>query len=88
LVGTETTVSFGGKTFMQALTRVDANQSPVAVDYLLTEGASQGKIQAGIMEWDGDLLRVCFAEPGGKRPVAFDAPFGSGFTLTVWRRSK
>ncbi len=84
--GAELAVTFGGQPFMNALVRVDASQSPIAVDYLLTQGPHKGRQQFGIMEWDNGLHRVCFAEPGKPRPTELAAPAGSGCTLSVWRR--
>ena len=86
--GAETTVTFGGQLWMKAQMRVDPSQDPMAIDYLHTAGPTEGLIQLGIMEWIGEDVRFCLAEPGRVRPKEFQSPPGSGRTLTVWRRAR
>ncbi len=86
-VRNEVLVSWGGQVMLDALVHVDEHCTPMAIDYLLRAGASKGKLQLGIMQWDGDTVRFCHAAPGAPRPADFTCPAGSGRTLSAWRRA-
>jgi uncharacterized protein (TIGR03067 family) len=60
-------------------------QIPAAVD--LTE-AKTNQVSLGIYHLDGDTLKLCFNQPGEKRPTAFASPKGSGTILFVMKREK
>jgi hypothetical protein len=56
---------------------------------VLPEGTDDtAKSVLGIYEFDGDVLKVCFAAAGKERPTAFESKEGSGHALTVWEREK
>jgi uncharacterized protein (TIGR03067 family) len=86
--GDVTLVMMGDQVFMRAKFTVDPAKKPKAIDYLQLEGPTKGVKQFGIYEWDGEMLKLCFASPGQDRPVDFTAPAGSGRTSSVWKRAK
>lgn len=83
--GNEVTISFGGTVMIHALVRIDDRADPVAIDYLLQAGVSEGSLQHGIMRWEKDVACFCMAAPGQPRPADFECPAGSGRTLSRWR---
>jgi uncharacterized protein (TIGR03067 family) len=83
--GGETTTMFGRNVFMKASYTLDAARNPKTIDYAITAGAGKGKIQYGIYERDGELLRICYAGPGEARPTDFASATGDGKTVTVWK---
>jgi uncharacterized protein (TIGR03067 family) len=86
--GGETITMFGQRVFMKARYTLDATQHPKTIDYAITAGASKGKTQYGIYEKDGELLRICYADPGQSRPSEFTSATGDGNTVTVWKPAK
>jgi uncharacterized protein (TIGR03067 family) len=85
--GNETTVYAGPQVMMKMEFTSDASKAPKTIDYLNTAGSNKGKSQQGIYDFEGGLLRVCVAPPGGPRPTQFQSNRGDGRTFTVWRRS-
>ena len=81
----EITISFGGRTMIHALVRLDASVEPMHVDYYNLDGMSKGTIQYGIMKFDDANACFCMASPGDPRPGDFTAPAGSGRTFSQWR---
>ena len=81
----EVTISFGGRTMIQALIRIDESTTPIHVDYYNTDGMSKGTIQEGIFQWIGEEACFCTAAPGQPRPGDFTCAPGSGRTLSQWR---
>ena len=66
---------------------LDPSKSPKSIDFVITKGPDAGKRQLGIYEVDSTTLRVCVAEPGGKkRPKGFDSGPGSRQLLVVTKR--
>lgn len=85
--GDVTAVVAGPKVMVKARFTLDAARRPATVDYLLLEGPSKGKAQAGIYELTGDELKVCMAAPGKPRPGEFASRQGDGRSFTTWRRA-
>jgi uncharacterized protein (TIGR03067 family) len=83
----ETKVVFGGQVMLHAKVRLDESQSPIAVDYL-NVGRGPAIVTLGILELNGDLMRVCMASPGAARPREFSSERGSGRTLSEWVRKR
>ena len=83
--GGKTAVSFGGQLFLQANYRIDADQEPKAIDYVLAAGPNKGKLQHGIYELGAGMLTLCFSPPGHERPKSFTTSPGDGRTVSVWR---
>ena len=84
--GCETTVSFGGKMFLQARIKVDKSKHPHEIDYYNTAGMNAGAVQLGIYEVDGNLLKLIYAAPGAARPSSFATEQGDGLTFTIWKK--
>ncbi len=85
MTGPETTVTFGGQIWLQAVTRINPLSSPMEVDYLHSQGPTNGQIQLGIFEWRKEFATFCFAEPGMARPTDFTSTPGSERTLSIWK---
>jgi len=84
--GNQTTVYAGPQVMLKVEFTVDASTTPKAIDYVGLAGPNLCKIQHGIYEFEGDLLKMCVAAPGTARPTAFESVPGDGGTLTVWKR--
>ncbi len=57
------------------------------IDLTIVEGDDAGKTQVGIVEVDGDKLRICFAIPGAtERPADFIVK--EGFLMVLGSRKK
>jgi len=82
--GDETTVLFGTQVFMRMRFTLGPERRPRAIDYLNLQGASNGRMQQGIYELDGETLRLCVAPAGADRPADFTTAPGDGRLLTVW----
>ncbi len=85
--GDVTTVLAGPQTMLKAQFTFDSSQSPATIDYLNLAGAQKGKRQHGIYAFDGGLLKICVAAPGGERPAEFHSTKGDGRTFTVWKKA-
>ncbi len=84
--GNQTTVVAGPQTMLKVEFTFDPAASPQAIDYFNLAGANKGKRQEGIYRLDGDVLTVCVAAPGDRRPGEFASLAGDGRTLTAWKR--
>ena len=67
---------------------VDATKSPKTIDLKITEGQAAGQSLHGIYELDGDMMKICYANPGKPRPTEFSAKAGSDQTIATWKRAK
>jgi uncharacterized protein (TIGR03067 family) len=85
--GNRTIVAAGPQTMLNVEFTFDHAASPPSIDYLNLHGPSKGKRQKGIYRFEGDVLTVCTAAPGGDRPREFSSARGEGRTLTVWKRT-
>jgi uncharacterized protein (TIGR03067 family) len=63
---------------------LDASKSPRQID-IIPDGPKKVVIK-GIYKIEKDVLTICHAAPGGKRPAAFESKKDSGDTLTVWKK--
>lgn len=84
--GSVTKILAGPQTMLDANFTLDAAHTPRHIDYVNRSGKSKGKKQAGIYEIVGDMLRICTAPPGGKRPTEFASTKGDGRSLTIWAK--
>ena len=84
----EVKISFGGRTMIHVLVKLDETKDPIAVDYYNLDGPAKGTVQHGLLKWSGSEACFCMAAPGDPRPVDFTAPPGSGRTLSQWKLKK
>lgn len=84
--GDEVEIVVAGKVMVHARVRLDESADPVGVEYHNVGGPAKGTVQHGVLRWDGDEACFCIAPPGAPRPDGFDAPKGSGRSLSRWRR--
>jgi uncharacterized protein (TIGR03067 family) len=67
---------------------LDPTKSPKTFDAHAAGPGGKEMVLLGIYEIGKDRLRLCVAAHGKERPKTFDAPEGSGLTLSVWVREK
>jgi uncharacterized protein (TIGR03067 family) len=67
---------------------LDPSKTPKAIDFKPSGGQYKDKTLRGIYEIDGDMLKVCFAEPDKERPAEFNSKAGSGWTLATHKKQK
>jgi uncharacterized protein (TIGR03067 family) len=84
--GNETAVYAGPQTMLKAQFTNDPSKSPKTLDYVHTAASNKGKTTLGIYQFDADLLKICMAAPGSKRPTKFESTRGDGASFTVWKR--
>jgi uncharacterized protein (TIGR03067 family) len=87
-VKNELTISFGGRTMIHALVRLDESAAPVQIDYYNLDGPIKGTVQHGIFRWEGDEVCSCMGALGQPRPADFTSSPGSGRTFSRWRLKK
>jgi uncharacterized protein (TIGR03067 family) len=85
--GNQSTVTAGPQVMLKVEFTCDISKSPRTIDYVNLAGANKGKAQAGIYEFEGELLKFCVAAPGAVRPKKFESVKGDGRALTVWKRA-
>jgi uncharacterized protein (TIGR03067 family) len=67
---------------------IDATKKPKTMDFFPEGTNDKTKASLGIYEFDGEKLKICFAQPGKERPTEFTSKEGSGHALTVWERER
>ena len=85
--GNQSTVTAGPQVMLKVEFICDTSKSPRTIDYVNLAGANKGKAQAGIYDFEGELLKFCVAAPGAARPKKFESAKGDGRALTVWKRA-
>jgi uncharacterized protein (TIGR03067 family) len=88
LTGDEFTTSDGDTTVMKGNFKIDPVKKPKRIDLKSTSGRHKGKTLEGIYELDGDSLKICFVEPGGKRPKELTSTLDNSAFLLVCKRKK
>jgi uncharacterized protein (TIGR03067 family) len=63
-------------------------RTPKATNTWDLEGPFEDQTLPGIYEIDGDVLKLCFAKPGSKRPTEFTTKKGTGFLYFEYKRKK
>jgi uncharacterized protein (TIGR03067 family) len=68
---------------------LDAKKKPVALKLIITESPfGAGATGNGVIELDGDTLKICYAPLAGEAPNGFEAKEGSKHHLSVLKQSK
>lgn len=86
--GDKFTVKIGDKVAQAGTHKVDASKKPCTVDATVAEGEGKGTTMLGILELDGDTMKVCFDIEGKKRPERFESPDKSRHAVMVMKRVK
>jgi uncharacterized protein (TIGR03067 family) len=58
------------KEFFGATFVIDTSRKPCTIEMVSTS-PKKGEKASGIIEMDGDTVRICYALPGGKEPLLF-----------------
>jgi uncharacterized protein (TIGR03067 family) len=82
------TLTSQGKVESQSVATFTLDSTGTQVDVTYTAGPDRGKSALGIIEQNGDRVRICLPcqEPLLDRPAVFDAEVGSNRILYVLRR--
>jgi uncharacterized protein (TIGR03067 family) len=88
LSGNEFTASDGETAVMSGTFTVDPGKKPKTIDLKSTSGRHKGKTLEGVYELDGDALKICFVEPGGKRPKEVASTLDNAAFLMSCKRQK
>ena len=67
----------GEETLLELDIKFDASQKPKTLDSTVATGDQKGQVTLAIYELEGDVLRVCFADPGQPRPTDYSSNAGS-----------
>jgi uncharacterized protein (TIGR03067 family) len=76
-----------GKTHKGTI-KLDATQSPKAIDLIPGGGPNKGKVMKGIYSLKDDTLAICHGSSGDERPKAVGTKKGSKAMMVVFKRSK
>jgi uncharacterized protein (TIGR03067 family) len=69
--------------------KVDATQTPPAIDLVVADGPEKGAVYKGIFTVDGDKYTICRSTKSGQeRPGAFATIPDSGLMMNVWKRAR
>jgi uncharacterized protein (TIGR03067 family) len=79
-------VRFGGETTDAGTYALAADGTPRGITMTGRVGVNQGRTLPGIVQLQGDRLRVCFSLEGDTAPNAFAAPAGTLCYLATYRR--
>ena len=60
------TISLGDTVIAESASKIDPTQKPKTMDFTSTKGEDKGKTSLAIYEFDGDTLKICFADEGRK----------------------
>jgi uncharacterized protein (TIGR03067 family) len=89
--GAEMALVFDGNKYKQVVNgtvdetgtfNLDPSKKPMSFDLTIIEGDDAGKLQLGIIEINGDVIKGLFAAPGGPtRPADFNSNDGAIFFI-------
>lgn len=68
--------------------KLDTSKKPVGVTFTIKEGMGEGTSVDGIIDVEGDTMKICYAQPNEKAPKEFAAKASSGFHLFTLKRAK
>jgi uncharacterized protein (TIGR03067 family) len=86
--GDSYTVTMAGKVLDKGTSTRDAQKKPNTLDIKSAEGPNKGKTILAIVEFSGDVMKVCYDLEGKSRPKEFSTKEGSGHVLIVYQREK
>jgi uncharacterized protein (TIGR03067 family) len=72
----------------EATYKIDASQKPMTLDITPLQGPNANKTAKGIIQLEGDSLKMCWSRPGGERPKEFVTKTGTNTLLFVLKREK
>ena len=65
--------------------RIDPKKRPKIMDWTISENKRTDRLK-GIYKLNGDVLKICLAEPGKRRPSEFTAIKGRQFLIILKRK--
>jgi uncharacterized protein (TIGR03067 family) len=68
-----------------AIVKLDPSRNPKTYDLVRDDGLLSLR---GIYSWDGEMIKICFAQDQGARPTAFETRPGSKNSIRVWKHKK
>ena len=68
-----------------AIVKLDPSTNPKTYDLVRDDGLLSLK---GIYVWDGEMIKICFAQDQGDRPTGFETRPGSKNCIRVWKRKR
>lgn len=86
--GDKFVVKMGDKVVQAGTNSVATGKKPHTVDSIVTEGEGKGTTMKGILELDGDTMKVCFDTSGKTRPEKYESPAKSEMVSLVLKRVK
>jgi uncharacterized protein (TIGR03067 family) len=78
---------YGPAVLLEGTVKLDPGKRPKAIDLVCSGGRLKGQTAPAIYELDGDGLKLCLGEPGGKRPAGFKTA-KTGHHLVLYQREK
>lgn len=78
--------SSGSKVADRGTVNADGGKDPLEIDLTRTDGPDAGQTRMGVIEIEGDKLKIALGEPGKSRPK--QAAVGTNNTFMVLQREK
>jgi uncharacterized protein (TIGR03067 family) len=78
----------GDRVVRRGIITLDSTRSPKAINTWDSDGPHEDETVPGIYQIEGDTLKLCFAQPGDKRPAKFTTKEGTGTVFVVYKRKK
>ena len=74
--------------YRRCIVTLNPHATPKAANTWDLEGPFEDQTLCGIYELNGDTLKLCFAQPGKKRPTEFTTKQGTGWVYFEYKRKK
>ncbi len=81
-------VKRGDEVIQAGTFKLDFAKKPIWMDADVTEGELKGGKLIGILEQNGDDMRICYCLEGKARPTEFKSKAGTSHTMNVYKRVK
>lgn len=86
---TKDTITIKGGDMTHVMTyKVDTKAKPIAITLTGKDGPSKDFVSEGIIELNGDELKLCYAMPKEDRPKKFESPKDSKILYFTLKRAK